>query len=144
MRKNFGNMALAFLLVAVMIYLQAGAIVSRCNCTGHISVVNTLKSSRCCTKAMMTAKADKADEMGSQAVIDSAPCMTYYNQSIDPTTAGSTVDFNFSAPVQTLFAAIMPRLAMSFDILRLPKVFIPDKIPLPPRLQLSLKRCLII
>lgn len=140
MFRKFCNLFAIVFLSVLVIYMAGGATVKQCACSGRISVVNVFKQA----SAQGYAHKPSVNQQPAGSQLASNPCMRIYSESIDASTPSQVQAYDFTPMCVDVLQhpALTPYYNISGKNGK--EAFLADKIPIPPRLFLSLKHSLLI
>lgn len=141
MFRKFCNLFTVMFLSLTIVYLSGGAAIRQCTCSGKIKIVNAFEQG---ASYMMTHISHDSRPQDSPQ-LSAMPCMKYYSETLDDVTPSQLLVFKFSPDACTVSLLLAQATEVnSLKDMDCLQPFCPDKIPIPPRLFLSLKHSLLI
>ena len=124
-----------------IVYLSGGATIRQCTCSGKIKIVNTFEKG---ASYMMTHISHDSRQQDSPQ-LSAMPCMKLYLETLTEVTPSQVLVLKFS-PDNCIVSLLSPQVTWAVSLIDKDclQPFFPDKIPIPPRLFLSLKHSLLI
>lgn len=140
--RRICNAIVAVMLSLLVIYLAVGATYVQCRCTGKTHFMNPLdKKNYADNRMMMQSECAKMTE----AMISSPDCMKVSMEKLSASLQATSFHHDFAIDQPLLFT-ILPAEFVStlYNNIITGELYIPDKVPIPPRRYLALKRSLLI
>lgn len=148
MVKKLSSIITVLALCIVMSYLGGRIFIRQCNCSGIVHIVNTVEiagmhhaSEDCCASTDTNVAKWKH---GDTPELTATPCMKLLSMSLSPTVPAHNTVWLFFVHSANLFFANGWNASSPIWQTLTAHILIPQKIPIPPKLHLSLKRCLLI